>query len=215
MESTSNVLHSASNAIKAQLAAYMPLSDTLVSLAFFLAFAMVLETTTSWMPKLTHWFIIRKTLQLVKFCKLLFFVVVFFITDSTSPERSTTQKVALAIFCLIIIYMICLITWYTIVAAIMLVRYQSLTMALSGSKVVIIDGAVFAVDCYSPILTFQKTVTNGTEEVRFGDSCLSSVPRNVAYRGILYAEDYIYHSTVKAGAATIIIFRTNKTAILP
>ncbi|QJQ82302.1 ORF4 [Carpet python nidovirus 1] len=201
----------ANSKIRTHLQAYLPIQDALVVLAFILSLGLVFDLLFKWFPRLAHLFLARKIVQLLHFVKFLFFIILFFLTDA-NVQRTNIQKFALGVFSVLTIYAILCLLWYFIIAIVMLAKYGSLKIALAGSHTVIINGSVFPVDCYAPILVFSKQVVHGQEEVRFGEACLNEVPKYVAYRGIFSAEDFVYHSTTKAGNATIILFRTNRLA---
>lgn len=203
--------HYVNTRLRTHLQAYLPIQDALIALAFILAFGLVLDLLFKWFPKISHLFLVRKVVQLLHFVKFLFFIILFFLTDA-NVQRTSIQKFALAVFSILTIYMILCLLWYFIIAIVMLAKYGSLKIALAGSHTVIINGSVYPVDCYSPVLVFSKQVVHGNEEVRFGEACLNEVPKYVAYRGIFSAEDFVYHSTVKAGNAVVILFRTNRLA---
>ncbi|ASO76153.1 putative membrane protein [Morelia viridis nidovirus] len=202
------------NKIRAHAQAYLPIQDALVVLAVVLAIGLIMDMLVKWMPKIAHLFIFRKLTQILHFVKFLFYLILFFLTDA-NVQRTNVQKFALAVFSILAIYLILCLLWYFIIAIIMFAKYGSIRIALAGSHTVIINGSVYPVDCYSPILVFSRHVINGNEEIRFGEACLSSVPKYVAYRGIFSAEDFAYHSTTKAGNATIILFRTNRLSSSP
>nr|AII00828.1 M protein [Python nidovirus] len=195
--------------IRTHIQAYLPIQDALVVLAIVLAAGLVMDLVVKWFPKVAHLFIFRKLTQTIHFVKFLFYLILFFLTDA-NVQRTNVQKFALAVFSILTVYLILCVLWYFIIAIVMLARYGSFRIALAGSHTVIINGAVYPVDCYSPVLVFSKHVINGSEEIRFGEACINSVPKYVAYRGIFTAEDFSYHSTVKAGNATVILFRTNR-----
>lgn len=199
----------ANTKIRTHIQAYLPIQDALIVLAVILAAGLIMDLLVKWLPKVAHLFIFRKLTQVVHFVKFLFYLILFFLTDA-NVQRTNVQKFALAVFSILTIYLILCLLWYFIIAIVMLARYGSFRIALAGSHTVIINGAVYPVDCYSPVLVFSKHVINGNEEIRFGEACLNSVPKYVAYRGIFTAEDFTYHSTVKAGNANIILFRTNR-----
>nr|AUS29613.1 putative membrane protein [Ball python nidovirus 1] len=209
VDSQPSYYQQANTKIRTHLQAYLPIQDALVVLAVVLAVGLIMDLLFKWFPRASHLFIFRKMNQLVHFVKFVFYLILFFLTDA-NVQRTNVQKFALAVFSVLAIYLILCVLWYFIIAIVMLAKYGSLRIALAGSHTVIVNGAVFPVDCYSPVLVFSKHVINGNEEIRFGDACLNSVPRYVAYRGIFTAEDFTYHSTMKAGNANIILFRTNR-----
>lgn len=93
----------------------------------------------------------------------------------------------------------------------MLLKYHSLSIALAGLKVLIVDGKCYTCDCFPSAPVFIKTTMNGRVEYRYGEHCLSDAPTLVAYRSLLTAVDYKYFNSFMHEDTKVIIFSPNKT----
>lgn len=197
--------------LKAKIASYLSTQDTLVALAFFLVIVFLFDILCMLWPRARSFIFTRQIAKAIGLVKLLFFLIIFYQLDS-GADRTLTHKVAFSLFIIITIALILFVLWRGAICVMMFVRYKNIKIAIASPRAIIMDGSVYPVDCFEPVIVVTREINHGTEEVRFGEHCLFDVPKNIAYRSILKAYDYTYHSTAKWGTMSAYIFKVDKTS---
>lgn len=213
---SSGYLASSQEKIRKYLLSYFSLHDALTWLALFLFAQFVVGCLKFLFPRITHWFLVRKFDNLGKIIHLLFFVIIYFIVDSaTGNNRTVIQTITLIAFCFIVVGIIGYLIFCIVVAIIMYIRTRSFRIAFSGFRCLIVDGMVYPVDCFDPVLSVRVAKVNGMKEFKIGTHCLPDMPRDISYRGLFNSYDYTYHTTIQYENTKIIMFRalTNSDSV--
>lgn len=212
MESIHTLTDKFSQYVRKQVASYASILEVLQFAAGLLAFSLALDLFFALSPRLKSAFIFRKLHQVLKLAKVVCFITVFFIADS-STERSTVQKAALAFFSIFTIWTIIKVGAYLGLAIVMLARTRNCTLAMSAPRAMVMDGNVYPVDCFNPVIMITKDTTSGALEYRFGEHCLPTQPTYVAYRSAFSSIEFQYHTTMKYEQNTIILFRAKQVTV--
>nr|WAK85883.1 putative matrix protein [Serpentovirales sp.]WAK85897.1 putative matrix protein [Serpentovirales sp.] len=176
-------------------AAWVSLKTLLAFASWVIIITFALNLCFKAMPTLRGYSFLTSSYKLMQFVKTVIIVSFFYITN-----RAEEQSVIFMTMFIIITIILCLKLIVWVVSFIfMLVKYRSFNLALAGSPSFVIDGKAFTADCYTPVLAFVRTVTNGKSEVKFGEHCLTQLPEVVAYISYTRTVSYRFHTVVQDG----------------
>ncbi|APG77349.1 M protein [Xinzhou nematode virus 6] len=212
MDYANSILESGHDYIKRLVLSSLQMDSVLHWLAIFLVVFFILDVVRSFLPYLNSFFLFRKILNCANIVKLLFFFIIFFLQDSTiATDRSSTQKITLAVFSILVIATIVYVLFYVLTSIYMLFKYRSFKIALAGPKVLIVDGKCFTLDRFECAPVFIKSICHGEEVFHYGEHQLDKAPTVVVYRSAFYAIDYKFFSAFEHDNQKAIVFRPSAT----
>lgn len=209
METVGNWLTKFHDTANSWIGGYVQLSSVLSIVAAFLCFQALLALVFWIWPRAKSNLFFRKLNCLMWLTHILLFFTVFFLIDSFSKkERTITQNMTLATFCILLIGLICYVVWNFGIGVFILFRHRSIKLALAGSRSFIINNGVYPVDCYQSVIVITKQISSGFTEYKFGEHCIDTLPTDIVYKSVFTTENYTYHSTVNQGSTTVYIFKS-------
>ncbi|QFU19757.1 putative matrix protein [Serpentovirinae sp. isolate K48] len=176
-------------------AAWVSMKALLVVSSWVIIITFCLALCFKAIPTLRSYSLLSTSYRLLQFFKTVIIVAFFYITNR-AEEQST---LFMTIFILITIILLLKLLYWVFSFLFMLVKYRSFNLALAGSPSFVIDGKAYPADCYSPVLAFVRTVSNGKSDVKFGEHCLTQLPELVAYISYSRTVTYRFQTVVQDG----------------
>lgn len=180
-------------------AAWVSMRMLLVVASWVIIATFTLAICFKTLPTLKSYSFLTMLYKLLQFIKTVIIVAFFYLTNKAEEQSA----IFMTVFIIITIILCLKFIYWVFTFIFMLVKYRSINVALAGSSVFIIDGKAYPADCYSPVVAFVRTVSNGSPEVRFGEHCITQLPESVCYVSYTRSVVYRYQNSVQDGTTKV------------